>query len=178
MSVAANYTYIRDTLLGKTKPNRVTWFMWALAPLVGSGIAFSSGADPWVTSRVFIAGALPFMVFAVSFVDAQAYWKLSSFDILCGALSLFAFVLWFITRQSDTAILLAIAADVFASIPTLVKAWKFPETETGISYVLYSLSFAIVLPAIPVWNVANAGFQLYLLCINALVAAFVYRKRI
>jgi len=25
--------YIKNTLVGKTKPNRVTWFIWALAPL-------------------------------------------------------------------------------------------------------------------------------------------------
>lgn len=26
--------YLVDTVKGKTKPKRVTWFMWALAPLV------------------------------------------------------------------------------------------------------------------------------------------------
>ena len=177
LSVIANSAYIRDTLKGVTKPNRVTWFMWALAPLVGSIIAFYSGADPWVTSRVFIAGALPLLVFLVSFINTQSYWKLTQFDVLCGLLSLLAFFLWLLTRQSGLAIILAITADVFASIPTLIKAWNHPETETGIAYVLYSLSFIIVLPAIPVWNVENAGFQIYLLFINTLLTVFVYRKR-
>jgi hypothetical protein len=27
-------SYLIDTIKGKTKPNRVTWFLWALAPLI------------------------------------------------------------------------------------------------------------------------------------------------
>lgn len=178
LSVYANFAYIRNTLKGVTKPNRVTWFMWALAPLVGSIIAYYSGSDPWVTSRVFVAGSLPFLVFIFSFVNSQSYWKLTGFDITCGILSFAAFVLWVFTRQSDAAILLAIAADVFASVPTVIKAWKYPETETGITYVLFALSFIIIIPAIPVWNVQNASFQMYLLLINGLMAFLVYRVRL
>jgi hypothetical protein len=178
LSIAANFAYVRDTLKGKTKPNRVTWFMWALAPMVGGFIALASGADPWVTSRVLIAGFLPFIVFVASFVDRQAYWKLTSFDIGCGVLSLMALVLWLLTRQSDLAIILAVAADVFASIPTVVKAWKFPETETGLAFILYSISFVIVIPAITVWDIQNTAFPIYLVLINALLVFAVYRKRL
>ena len=33
LSTAGASVYIRDTLVGKTKPNRVSWSMWALSPL-------------------------------------------------------------------------------------------------------------------------------------------------
>lgn len=38
ISFLSNLSYLRDTLQGKVKPNRVTWFIWALAPLI-AGVA-------------------------------------------------------------------------------------------------------------------------------------------
>lgn len=177
ISIIANGAYILDTIRGKTKPNRVTWFMWALAPLVGGSISLFSGADPWVTSRVILAGVLPGIVFLSSFVDRQAYWKLTAFDVACGILSLLAFALWFQTRQSAFAILLAILADLLASVPTFRKIWKFPETETVFTYVLYAASFIVVLPAITVWDVENAAFPVYLIGLNLSLVFLAYRGR-
>ncbi len=50
-SLAAAYAYIRDTVAGRSKPNRVSWFMWALAPFVGTAAALGAGADTWATLR-------------------------------------------------------------------------------------------------------------------------------
>ena len=35
--------YIKDTLQGKTKPNKVTWLIWGIAPLIGAVAAYSDG---------------------------------------------------------------------------------------------------------------------------------------
>jgi len=40
-SLIAIAGYIKDTLKGQTKPNRITWLMWAIAPM----IAFSASAS-------------------------------------------------------------------------------------------------------------------------------------
>lgn len=76
--------YIKDTLREKTKPNRVTWLMWAVAPLVGTFAALSLNADIWVTIRIFLAGFLPLIVFTASFFNPNSYWKLTKFDFICG----------------------------------------------------------------------------------------------
>ncbi len=34
LMVWGGYGYLRDTLAGRTKPNRVSWSLWALAPLI------------------------------------------------------------------------------------------------------------------------------------------------
>jgi len=35
--------YLINTLKGKTKPNKVSWLIWAVAPLIGAAAAFSAG---------------------------------------------------------------------------------------------------------------------------------------
>jgi len=169
--------YIRDTLSGQTQPNRVSWSMWALAPLVGAAAAVDSGADLWATSRIFLAGFLPLLVVIASFVSRQGYWKLTRFDIACGCLSLLALIVWAAVDSPRTAILLAATGDGLACLPTLRKARRHPETETSIAYVAGFLSALLVMPSIPTWDIENAAYLVYLLVANALLLLAVYRRR-
>lgn len=178
IGMAGASIYIRDTLLGQTKPNRVTWSMWALAPLVGTGAAIASGADLWSVVRVFFAGFLPLLVLLASFANSRSYWKVNRFDLACGAMSFAALIVWQSLDAPRIAVLLAIAGDAFAAIPTLTKAWKSPETETGLFYVASCASSLLVLPVIPEWNLENASFPVYLACMSCLVLSIVYRKRV
>ena len=80
-------SYLVDTLKGKTKPNRVTWFFWSLAPL----IAFAGELDKGVgiqSLMTFMVGFSPLLIFFASFVNKKSFWKLSKSDYLLGLLSL------------------------------------------------------------------------------------------
>ena len=176
ISTAGAFAYIRDTLAGKTKPNRVSWSMWALSPLISTAAALSAGADGWPTLRIFIAGLLPLLIFFASFVNKRSYWKMGVFDLSCGAFSLLAVILWAAISSPQLAILCAIIGDIFASFPTLIKTWKYPDTETGAMFFASLLSVLLVLPSIPVWNIANAAFQVHLLIMSSLLLFAVYRK--
>lgn len=177
ISSVGAYAYIRDTLKGTTKPNRISWSLWALAPLIGTAAALSAGADIWVTIRTFLAGFIPLLVFIASFWNRQSYWKTSAFDIGCGVLSLVAIVVWVALGIPAYAIPIAALGDFFAALPTIIKAWKYPETETGVAYVASFISVLLVLPSIQVWNLENASFQVYLLVANLMLLVAVYRKR-
>lgn len=178
IAIAGSMVYINDTLAGKTQPNRVTWFMWALGPLIGALAAFSAGADMWANSRIFLAGVLPLATFAASFANDKSYWKLTSFDIGCGVLSGVALVLWLFYQSPELAIIFAILADAFAGVPTFWKAWIAPETETGFMYFATFLSVLLVLPVIPEWNIENAAFQIFLIAEMLLMMGLIYRKRL
>jgi uncharacterized membrane protein len=116
------YFYIRDTIKGQTKPNRVSWALWSLAPIIGSAAAFASQADPWTTFRTFLAGFLPLLVFLSSFVNKKSYWQLTHFDTICGLFSFTAIIIWITLDAPLVAIIFAIIADVMASLPTFRKA--------------------------------------------------------
>lgn len=177
ISVFGSIAYIRDTFLGKTKPNRVTWFLWALAPLIGTGAALSADADPWATTRIFLAGFLPLIILIVSFFNKKSYWKLTAFDLGCGICSLLAIMAWAIIDSPQIAILLAAIGDGFAAIPTIRKAWTNPETETGLTFIAGITATILVLPSITIWNIENSAFQIYLLISNTILIFSIYRKR-
>ena len=178
ISIAGATAYIRDTFTGKTKPNRVSWSLWALAPLIGTAAALSASADVWVTIRIFLAGFIPLLVFSASFVNPKAYWKLTGFDFASGVCSLLAIVVWALVGSPIYAILLAAIGDGFAALPTIRKAWRYPETETGLTYIASFVSVLLIIPSIPEWNIENSAFQIYLLIVNTLLVFAVYRKRL
>ena len=177
ISLSGAYAYIRGTLVGETKPNRVSWFMWALAPLVATFAALSAHADVWTTARIFLAGFVPLLVLIASFFNKKSYWKITFFDSICGAFSFIALIIWLFIDQPIIAILVAALGDGFAAIPTLAKAWKHPETETGLTFLAGLMATILVLPSIKVWNIQNSAFQIYLLVVNVFLLFFIYRKR-
>ncbi|SVB45824.1 uncharacterized protein METZ01_LOCUS198678, partial [marine metagenome] len=61
-------------------------------------------------------------------------------------------------------------------IPTFIKAWNFPETETRLIFINSFLSAVLIIPAIPVWNIANSAFQTGLMLTTGAFLVAVYRK--
>ena len=168
--------YILNTVRGVTKPNRMTWLMWSIAPLIGTAAALASGVT-WATLPVFMAGLMPLTVFIASFVNPHSYWKLEPFDYLCGILSALALILWYLTSNPAIAIVFAIAADFVAGVPTLVKCWKYPETETASGYTASWFNNLMSFFVITNWNFANIGFPLYLVLMNTALAFPIIRKK-
>lgn len=171
------FSYIKETLRGNTKPNKVTWLMWSVAPLIATFAALADGVG-WSVLPVFMAGFGPLLVFIASFVNKNSYWKLETFDYLCGFCSVLALVLWGITKEPVIAIVFAIASDGFAAIPTLVKSWKYPETETAVAYTTGLFSALTSFTAIKIWNFSSYAFPAYLVIAETLFILSIYHRKI
>jgi hypothetical protein len=170
-------SYLKNTLRGTTKPNRVTWLMWSIAPLIATAAAFSDGVRLAVLP-VFMAGFGPLIIFIASFINKNSYWKLEKFDYLCGFFSVLALIFWAITKDPIVAIIFSIASDGFACMPTIAKAWRHPETETGIAFVSGLFSALTSFAAVSVWVFSQYAFALYLVIANSVLIFAIYRKRV
>lgn len=170
-------SYIKDTIKGKTKPNRITWLMWSIAPIIATFAAFSEGVT-WTIIPTFMAGFGPLLVFISSFVNKKSYWKLSKIDYICGAFSVLALILWALTSKASIAIVFSILSDLTASIPTLIKAWKQPETESTAPFSAGLFAQFTALFAIKSWSFAELAFPIYLVLINIVLILTIVRKKI
>ncbi|MDR3519327.1 MAG: hypothetical protein P4L63_00345 [Candidatus Pacebacteria bacterium] len=169
--------YIRDMLRGTTKPNLVTWSIWALAPLIGSWLEWKAGARLSIFP-VFMAGFNPLLVIAVAFVIKKGYWKIKKFDVFCGALAIFALILWLITKNISISVLFAILSDALASLPTLAKSWTNPETETFTAYLGGIIANILGLVVIKNWIFPVYSLGVYFILMNTLIIAFIFRKKV
>jgi hypothetical protein len=155
--------YLRDTLRGTTQPNRVTWLLWAFAPLLAAVVEFQNGVGLRALPT-FMVGFMPLLIFLASFHNPASVWKIRRIDYACGVLSVVGTVVWLVTRNGVLAISAAIAADFLAGIPTLMKSWTHPQTETIYSYVGAVVSMGIVLLTITDWTFEVAAFPVFVLC--------------
>lgn len=170
-----NISYLIATIKGKVKPNRVSFLLWSLAPLIAFVAELQQGVG-LQSLMTFIVGFLPLTVFIASFLNKNARWKLTRFDLTCGVLSLVGLLLWYITSSGNVAIVFSILADALAALPTIVKAFNFPETESAWPYFSSTLSAAITLLTVKVWDLANAGFPLYILIVTLVITVLVWFK--
>ena len=169
LNLIGGLKYIWDTLQGRTKPNQVTWFLWALAPMVAFTAMIGQGVRIQASLLTFMVGFNPLLIFIVSFMNKKSVWRLTKFDIICGCLSLLGIVGWALTRQGDVAILFSIMADALAALPTLVKSWKEPESESWLVFLNGAASALITLLTLTVWDFRHVGFTLYIFLIAILL---------
>lgn len=157
--------YFVDTVRGRVKPNRVTFVLWSIAPLVAFAAQMGKGVG--IESLMTLStGVLPLFVFAGSFMNKQAVWKLTRFDLTCGFLSVVGLIIWGITREGNLAILFSILADGLAAIPTVVKAYRYPETEALWPWLATSIGVLMTLFTIDQLTFANSAFISYIFLVD------------
>ena len=163
IGTAGAAVYLRDTIRGTTKPNRVTWLLWAVAPLLAAAVALNAGAGLRALPT-FMVGFMPLLIFIASFHNSASVWKVRRVDYACGAVSVVGTIVWLITRNGVLAISAAIAADFLAGVPTLMKSWTHPETETVHSYIGALISMVVVLLTVDRWTFDVVAFPLFVAC--------------
>lgn len=171
------YFYAKETIRGNIKPNRVTWLMWSIAPIIAAAAAFSDGVR-WAVLPVFVSGFCPLLIFFASFVNSSSHWKLERVDYLCGLCSILALITWVVTKDPIVAIFFAVASDAFAAIPTLIKSWKYPETENMDTYTGGLLNAMTSFFAMKTWWLVELFFPIYLIVMNLFFIVLIKWRRV
>jgi hypothetical protein len=172
IAAAGSVAYLIDTLKGKVKPNRVSFLLWSVAPLIAFFAQIQQGVG-LESLMTLSAGFLPFTVFIASFSNKKAKWKLTRFDLMCGIMSIAGLALWMITKVGNVAIFFSIVADGLAAVPTIVKAYKYPDTEIAWPWIASVLGVVLTLLTLSTFTFANCGFILYILVVNTLIYTLV-----
>ncbi|GIF22138.1 hypothetical protein Ate02nite_48680 [Paractinoplanes tereljensis] len=103
----------------------------------------------------------------------QGAWGVSAFDLFCGALSVAGLVAWAVTQRASYAVLLAIAADALASVPTFRKAWRNPASESWLNFGCLTFSALITLATITTWSLSRYAFAAYLAVLGLSMSAVI-----
>jgi len=153
-------SYVVGTLQGKIKPNKVTFFVWSIAPFVAflAQISQGVGIQALMTLSVSI---FPLSVFVASFLNRQAYWQLNKRDLACGLLSLAGLLLWYLTKVGNIAIVFSLLSEGLATLPTAIKAYHHPRTEQAWPWLASTISGVLTLITITTWDFAHFAFPLF-----------------
>ena len=167
ITLGAVVPYLWDMLRGTTRPNIISWGLWTLIHIIFISAQWSSGAS-WsivlpVVEFFTVGGILVLGIFG------YGYKKYGVLDGVCLVIALGAIVLWQITSEPLVALLLSVAADLIASIPTLTKSYLDPESETPLTYFLIVIAAFLAGLSSTVFDTANLIWPIYIFLINGSV---------
>jgi hypothetical protein len=170
------FFYLYETIVGKAQPNRITWLLWGIFPMVIFVAQRAQGVEglSWTS---FVAGFTPLLIVAASFFNRKAYWKSEPRDYYLMAAAIVGIILWAITDNPNLALLFALLADMLAAVPTLIKSYRHPQSESWIAYAISTFGFGISLLSVQTYDFENTAFVAYVFIQNGALALLASRGR-
>ena len=177
LSTFAYIPYIVDTISRRTQPQRASWLIWSV---LGS-IAFFSQIFEGATSSLWFAGVQvggTIIVFVLSIWIGQGRY-LSKSDYLILAAAGVGLVLWYLTENAAYALAITISISLLGGVATVVKAYREPESETLITWVVSFVASICAILSVGVLDYTLLAYPLYLftLYLSFIVAILLGRRR-
>lgn len=150
---------------GKITPNLTSWALWALIGLVLLLTYRSSGAESNVWPAIF--GFInPCLITILILRRSRKLVCPTLVETICLLCGLCALILWYFVQEQQKlaryALYLAIIADLFAAIPTVVFVWESPHEERPVPWVLFIIGYGMAMFAISEHTVANYALPVYM----------------
>jgi hypothetical protein len=165
--------YFRDTLHGHTRPNSVSWFGWTLLCFSSTLIQLTHHPD---YSVIFLA-VDTFCTFAVFLLSLRhGVRRYTLIDGYCLLLGITGFFVWLYLNEPVHALLMNIAADFAFTIPTIIKAYKRPDSESSLSWGLCFLGMFLGVLSKTNFDLINTLFPVYLVLSNGIVLGLSLRS--
>ena|SRR3989344_744519 len=164
--------YIRSIISDTTRPSAVSWFGWALLFAIATAAQASKGID-WSLAIPLVSTISTTIIAFTALYLGRAVW--TRVDGVCIVLGMLAIILWAITKEPLTAIILSIIADFFVTIPTIVKTYQDPTSEPSMLWVLYVIGVTLELVATQEFTVYNLLFPVYTVIGSAIIAILALR---
>jgi hypothetical protein len=129
--------YIVSIFRGHTKPERMTYFIWFVvdALAISSYIAVGARTTIWVGLVYVITGLL---IFLLSLKYGMG--GFNKLDILCLVSAATGIVIWVTTDSALLALCFSTFAGTIGYLPTIKKAYLYPETENTLSWTICSFT--------------------------------------
>jgi hypothetical protein len=175
LTLAAAAPAVAGLMRGTIRNLRVSsWGSWTAAQLVGGFSALAQHQYPAAVYVLFCAGECG-LVAVLAWRTGDK--RFSRLDAVCVALVTVGLVLLVVVRAPGPAVVLSVATDLAAYLPTIRHAWQSPREEPPWCYLLYGAGAAILLPVAD-WHVlTGVAYPLYLAVLDTAVAVTIWARR-
>jgi hypothetical protein len=166
--------YFRDIFKNKTKPHVFSWLSWSLIGWIVFFAQIVKGAGPgaWIT---FLGASLCLVIAVLAIFKGEKRITLTDWLAFGGAL--IGLILWKLTANPLSAVILVTITDALAFIPTFRKAYNKPYEETIFSWLISSLKYMVALVAMDYYNLTVLLYPISLTFTNGTFTIMLYLRR-
>ena len=174
LAFAANPIYVWSILQGKTRPDRVTWWIIAALNILITATSYELGARS--TIWLPVAFSLSCSIIAIlSVLYGEGPVQLTRLQVTCISGACLAILLWYLSGSALLTLLLTMSIDFFGIIPTIYKTYLRPHTESSAAWIIATVASALTIAAIDSWTVGIYAYPLYVFATNMLVTILILR---
>ncbi len=171
--ILAFIPYFTQTLNGQVRPNRATWLIWTILGVLIFASYKSVGAEN--TIWVAIAGAIgPFAILILAFWRGEG--GISKLDIACLASAFMGLVGWYFTANAFVGLVLFLVVDGMGAIPTVIKTWRNPKSESLPGWTLWLTGSTFQLFALEKWDIELSLYPIYFFVGQIIVIGLALRR--
>jgi hypothetical protein len=156
LTIAIAYIpFIRGTIQGSVVPNRASWMVWFVQDVLIASSAIMAGVGPAAVMPVIWGlGATMMLILSLTKGTRGAF---TGLEKACLVLSGLGILLWATTGAPRLTLVASVSALCIGGVPTVVKAWVKPWTETMSGWLLMILGTVFSALAIQRWTF-DSGF--------------------
>ncbi len=174
LAVIGNVPYLYDVIRKKIQPHPYTWLVWSVVSAVtffgqvvkGGGV----GTIPTGVAEIFTI-----IIFLFSLQNG--FKNIAKRDTYFLIAALVGLIPWALTKDPTISVIIVVSIDVIAFIPTLMKAWNYPRTETPLLFIMNVLRHILTLLSLESYNIATMLHSLTMIITNSLMTAFIYKHQ-
>ncbi len=174
IAVIGNVPYLRDVIKKRITPHPYTWLIWSIVSLVnffgqvekGAGI----GALPTASAEIF---TIIIFLFSLQYGFKNIV-KTDTYFLIAALLGI---VPWILTKDPTLSVIIVVAIDLIAFVPTLRKTWKNPKSETPLLYGMNVLRHILTLFSLGAYNIATTLHSIVMILTNSLMTLFIIRSK-
>ena len=161
--------FIADPVTGqKTRPSRSTFWIWTVVQIMM--VTTYLGTGETIAAGVGIAYASTILVIAFLSIRYGYSTRWEVLDWVCAGGALITVLLWYFSIDAVLVLLLAIATDFFACIPTIMKVWKDPTSESRMAWAGTVVACGLNFFAVKQWGIESLLYIPYLFLVNSIIA--------
>lgn len=166
--IAAAPPYIVDTIKGRTKPERVTWFIFSVLGLIAFVSQLTLGAS-WSLVFTGLDTAASILVFGLAIkYGVGGHTKLDIFALCVATIGV---VIAVAAKEPIISLLGVILADVSGLVLTIKKTYMDPGSETTITWLLVGTASLFGVLSVGKISFGLLLYPVYLMVVNYSVPA-------
>lgn len=160
--------YLRDIHKNKAHPHILSWIGWGFITALGAFAMLIEGSQ-WTVAILFANTLACFIIATYSIIKKNGVWSTSVYDFIFFGLGLIGLILWQTLDLPILALIFAITADFLFGLPTIIKTFKNPKSETFFAWLFSVFSGIFSLFTINNLTFSDAAYPIYLFLFDLLI---------
>ena len=173
LSLSAFFPYLYSMLRHKTKPNKVTWWVWSwLGILLFFSYRATGAVETLWVPMVYIVTPLATAILSIWY--GEGGW--GKLDIMCLIGSVLGTLFWFVSKSPGSALLFFLAVDFCGLLPTIKKTYFDPGSEDKTAWLIMVVANAVNLYACGGSGILVKVYPLYLLVSGGVILGLTFKQ--